>query len=174
MFSPATHPALRGEQAEVARKATSSKIQTVGRKLRVLFLCTANSCRSQMAEGWARALASDVFEPCSAGVEARGLDPRAVTAMEENGVDISGHRSKSMDELRGEVFDLVVTVCDSAAESCPVFPGRSERIHRSFDDPPRLARDAVTEQEAMVHYRRIRDQMREFVAELSSRIRMRV
>ena len=132
---------------------------------RLLFLCTGNSCRSQMAEGWARHLRGDDFEVDSAGLEARGLDPRAVAVMAEAGVDISGQRSQRLDET-GLDFDLVVSVCDHAAESCPLFPGSAEVVHRGFDDPPRLAADAASEQEALGHYRRVRDEIREYVAGL--------
>ena len=132
---------------------------------RLLFLCTGNSCRSQMAEGWARHLRGDDFEAHSAGLESRGLDPRAVAVMVEAGVDISGQRSQRLDES-GLDFDLVVTVCDHAAESCPVFPGSAKLLHRGFDDPPRLAATAAAEQEALDHYRRVRDEIREYVAAL--------
>lgn len=132
---------------------------------RLLFLCTGNSCRSQMAEGWARHLRGDAFEAHSAGLEARGLDPRAVAVMAEAGVDISGQRSQRLDET-GLDFDLVVTVCDHAAEHCPLFPGSAKVVHRGFDDPPRLAAAAAGEQEALGHYRRVRDEIREYVAGL--------
>lgn len=135
-------------------------------KLRILFLCTGNSCRSQMAEGWARHLKSDVIEPYSAGIETHGLNPRAVQVMAEAGVDISGQRSKHVDELRDVPFDYVVTVCDHAHESCPLFPGRTKVVHVGFDDPPRLAREAKTEEEALQHYRRVRDEIRTFVEQL--------
>jgi arsenate reductase len=135
-------------------------------KLKVLFLCTGNSCRSQMAEGWARALKGDLLEPYSAGVETHGLNPHAVRVMAEAGVDIAGHRSKQVDELMAVPFDVVVTVCDHAHESCPVFPGRTRVVHRGFDDPPRLARDAHSEEEALDHYRRVRDEIRAFVETL--------
>jgi len=135
-------------------------------KLKVLFLCTGNSCRSQMAEGWARALKGDVIEPYSAGVLPHGLDPRAVRAMAEVGVDISGQRSKHVDTLKETEFDYVVTVCDSAREACPVFPGRTRMVHRDFDDPPILARNARSEEEALAHYRRVRDEIRRFVESL--------
>ena len=132
---------------------------------RLLFLCTGNSCRSQMAEGWARHLRGDAFEAHSAGLEARGLDPRAVAVMAEAGVDISGQRSQRLDET-GLDFDLVVTVCDHAAEHCPLVPGPAKVLHRGFDDPPRLAAAAAGEQEALGHYRRVRDEIREYVASL--------
>jgi arsenate reductase len=131
--------------------------------LKVLFLCTGNSCRSQMAEGWARALKGGVIAPYSAGIETHGLNPRAVQVMAEVGVDISGQRSKHIDELAGVPFDYVVTVCDHAHESCPIFPGDVKRIHAGFDDPPSLARDAATEEEALGHYRRVRDEIRAFI-----------
>jgi arsenate reductase len=132
-------------------------------KLRVLFLCTGNSCRSQMAEGWARRLKGNVIEPYSAGIEPRGHDPRAVQVMAEAGVDISGHRSKHVDELKDISFDCVVTVCDQARESCPLFPGTTKVIHVGFDDPPRLAQNSKDEQEALGHYRRVRDEIRKLV-----------
>ncbi|MBW7998176.1 MAG: arsenate reductase ArsC [Candidatus Glassbacteria bacterium] len=132
----------------------------------VLFLCTGNSCRSQMAEGWARQLRGDDLEPYSAGVEKHGLNPLAVKAMAEAGVDISGQRSKVLAELSDIELDLVVTVCDYARESCPIFPGRTRTIHRSFDDPPSLAREAQSEEEELVHYRRVRDEIRDFVRRL--------
>jgi len=133
---------------------------------RILFLCTGNSCRSQMAEGWARHLKGRELEPFSAGIEARGLDPRAVRVMAEAGVDISGQRSKRVAELKDMAFDYVVTVCDHAHEHCPLFPGRAKVVHVGFDDPPRLARDAKSEDEALAHYRRVRDEIRAFVERL--------
>jgi arsenate reductase len=119
-----------------------------------------------MAEGWTRRLRGAVIEPYSAGIETHGLNPRAVKVMAEAGVDISGHRSKHVDELRGIPFDYVITVCDHANESCPFFPGNVKRIHVGFDDPPRLATNAETEEEAMRHYRRVRDEIRAFVEQL--------
>jgi len=136
------------------------------RKLRVLFLCTGNSCRSQMAEGWARHLKGNSVEAFSAGIAPHGLDPRAVRAMAEAGVDISGQTSKHVDELAGRQFDFVVTVCDHANEHCPIFPGATSVVHVGFDDPPRLARNASTEEEALGHYRRVRDEIRAFIETL--------
>ena len=136
------------------------------RKTRVLFLCTGNSCRSQMAEGWARRLKTDRIDAHSAGIETHGLNPHAARVMAEAGVDISGHRSKRVDELPDIPFDYVVTVCDHAAEHCPVFPGNATVIHAGFDDPPRLARNARSEEEALNHYRRVRDEIRQFVETL--------
>ena len=135
-------------------------------KLKVLFLCTGNSCRSQMAEGWARALKGDQIEAHSAGVEPHGMNPRAVRVMAEAGVDIAGQRSKHVDELRDVPFDYVVTVCDHANETCPVFSGRTKRVHVGFDDPPQLARDSKSEEEALSHYRRVRDEIKAFVERL--------
>jgi len=138
------------------------------RKRKILFLCTGNSCRSQMAEGWTRHLKGDRIEAYSAGVETHGLNPRAVKVMAEEGVDISGHRSKRVDELKGVAFDLVVTVCDHASEACPFFPGAVRRVHQGFADPPRLAAGARSEEEALVHYRRVREEIRRFVETLTS------
>jgi arsenate reductase (thioredoxin) len=137
-----------------------------GERLRILFLCTGNSCRSQMAEGWARHLRGDVVEAYSAGLEAHGLNPHAVRVMAEAGVDISGQRSKRVDELAGVPFDYVITVCDHAHENCPLFPGNTNVLHVGFDDPPRLAKSARTEAEALGHYRRVRDEIRAFVETL--------
>ncbi len=134
--------------------------------LKVLFLCTGNSCRSQMAEGWARHLKGDAIEPHSAGIAACGLNPDAVRVMMEAGVDISRHRSKRVDELQGIEFDYVVTVCGRADENCPVFPGKAQVLHVDFDDPPRLAADAKTQEERLAPYRRVRDEIREFVKTL--------
>jgi arsenate reductase (thioredoxin) len=134
--------------------------------LKVLFLCTGNSCRSQMAEGWAHYLKSDRIEPYSAGIEAHGLNPDAVRVMAEAGVDISSQRSKLVGEFRGVDFDYVVTVCGHAHENCPVLPGKTAIVHVGFDDPPRLAADAKTESERLAPYRRVRDEIRAFVESL--------
>jgi arsenate reductase len=134
------------------------------KKTKILFLCTGNSCRSQMAEGWARHLKGDVIEAYSAGIEKHGLNPMAVKAMAEAGVDISGQYSKVIEELPVQQFDYVITLCGHANETCPFVPG--PKIHRGFDDPPKLATEAKSEEEAMVHYRRVRDEIRDFVAGL--------
>ncbi len=139
-------------------------------KLKVLFLCTGNSCRSQMAEGWARQLKSDVIEAYSAGIETHGLNPNAVRVMAEAGVDISAHRSKHVDELRDVPLDVVVTVCGHAHETCPVIAGAPRIVHVGFDDPPRLAQSAATEEEALDHYRRVRDEIRTFIEGLPDSI----
>lgn len=134
--------------------------------LKILFLCTGNSCRSQMAEGWARHLKADQIDAYSAGIEAHGLNPDAVRVMGEAGVDISGHRSKLVSDLRRVEFDYVVTVCNNAHESCPLFSGKAKVVHVGFDDPPRLAAKAATEQERLAPYRRVRDEIRKFVETL--------
>lgn len=133
---------------------------------RILFLCTGNSCRSQMAEGFARDLKSDVFEVYSAGIEAHGLNPHAVRAMAEVGVDISGQESMRVDDLQNVVFDWVVTVCGHADAHCPHFSGPARVVHRGFDDPPKLARELASEEEAFAHYRRVRDEIRAYVETL--------
>ncbi|MCE5276489.1 MAG: arsenate reductase ArsC [Planctomycetaceae bacterium] len=135
-------------------------------KLKVLFLCTGNSCRSQMAEGWARHLRGDAIEAHSAGIVAHGLNPQAAAVMAEAGVDISDHRSKTLAEVMDVPFDYVVTVCANANETCPVFPGRAKVVHVGFDDPPKLAKNAKTEEEALAHYRRVRDEIRAYVETL--------
>lgn len=135
-------------------------------KLKVLFLCTGNSCRSQMAEGWARKLKSDVIEPYSAGIEKHGMNEMAIRVMAEAGVDISNHTSKLVDELPTTDFDYVVTVCDHAHESCPLFPGKAKIIHKGFDDPPRLAANAETEEQALNSYRKVRDEIRQYIVTL--------
>ena len=141
------------------------------RPLAILFLCTGNSCRSQMAEAWARHLRGDVLEAHSAGIQTHGLDPRAVRAMAEAGVDISAHRSKHVRELADVPFDWVVTLCGHAYETCPVFPGNTRILQVGFDDPPTLARDAETDEEALAPYRRVRDEIRAFVDTLPESLR---
>ncbi len=131
----------------------------------ILFLCTGNSCRSQMAEGLCRALCSDLLEPASAGLEKHGLNPDAVAVMAEIGIDISDQQSKTLEELTGE-FDYVVTVCGHANETCPFFPARTAVIHQGFDDPPALARYAASREEGLAHYRRVRDEIREYILTL--------
>ena len=134
--------------------------------MKIPFLCTGNSCRSQMAEGWARHLKGDVIESYSAGVEIHGLNPYAVRVMAEAGVDISGHQSKHVSELHDVGLDHVITVCGAAHESCPVFSGNTQITHVGFDDPPKLAQEAKTEEDALNHYRRVRDDIRTFVETL--------
>ncbi len=136
------------------------------KRFKILFLCSGNSCRSQMAEGWARHLKSDMIDAWSAGTEPKPVDLRAIQVMAEAGVDISRYRSKSVDEVMDVPFDYVVTVCSSAHENCPFFPGNVKRVHVDFDDPPKLAERAKSEEEALVHYRRVRDEIRAFVEKM--------
>lgn len=127
-------------------------------KRRVLFICTHNSARSQMAEGLLRSLAGEDFEVFSAGTEATFVRPLAIRAMAELGIDISGQQSKTLDRYIGERFDDVITVCDDAAEACPVFPGTVRRRHWSFEDPSKAT---GSEAEQLGVYRRVRDAIRE-------------
>src|ERR1017187_10110285 len=129
-------------------------------KKRVLILCTGNSARSQMAEGLLRHDAGDRFEVESAGTRPSHVRPEAIAVMGELGIDISGHRSKSVEEFAGRQFDYVLTVCDHARESCPVYPGHAYRLHRAFEDP---AAAEGTEEERLAAFRRVRDQIREFL-----------
>ncbi|MBK9317182.1 MAG: arsenate reductase ArsC [Acidobacteria bacterium] len=129
----------------------------------VLILCTGNSARSQMAEGILRHDGGDAFEVHSAGVKPGSVRPEAIQAMSEIGIDISGHRSKSVDEFAGQEFDYVITVCDNAREACPVFPGKTNRIHQSFEDPPPPG--AKSEEETIAVFRRVRDEIREWMNE---------
>jgi arsenate reductase (thioredoxin) len=135
-------------------------------KKRVLFLCTGNSCRSQMAEGALRKLAGDRFEAAGAGTSPTQINPMAVRVMADIGIDISKQRSKSVVEMMGEHFDYVVTVCDRAREACPVFPGAAKKLHWSFDDP---APAEGSEEERLEVFRRVRDEIvssvREFVVD---------
>lgn len=137
---------------------------------RVLFLCTGNSCRSQMAEGWARHQSNGKLVPCSAGTKPQGVNPLAVRVMAEVGIDISSNSSKHLNSLPEDSFEYLVTVCDSAHEACPVLSGRVKKLHVGFDDPPKLAASARTEEEALSHYRRVRDEIREFVVTLPERL----
>lgn len=135
-------------------------------KLKVLFLCTGNSCRSQMAEGWAKALKNDAIESWSAGIETHGLNPHAVRVMKETGVDISGHTSKNVRDLLEVPFDFVVTVCGHANETCPRFPGKTKVVHVGFDDPPKMAAEVEGEEAKLDCYRKVRDEIRAFIETL--------
>ena len=135
-------------------------------KLKMLFLCTGNSCRSQMAEAWTNRLKGDQFEAYSAGVDPKEVDPRAVKVMAEAGIDISAQKSKDIDSLGDIEFDYVVTLCDNARESCPFFPAKTRLIHRGFDDPPKIAEDTDEEEDAMFHYRSVRDEIKAFVEKM--------
>ncbi len=133
---------------------------------RILFLCTGNSCRSQMAEGWARHLHGDRFEIFSAGLEKHGVNPTAISIMAETGVDISSQTSKLITELPCRQFDLVITLCGHADANCPIFPGNSRKIHQGFDDPPKLAALAKSEHATLDCYRRVRNELKEFIKKL--------
>ncbi len=129
---------------------------TMPQRQRVLFLCTGNSARSQMAEGLLRHMAGDRFEAFSAGTRPAGLNPNAVKAMAEIGINIAGSRSKSVEEYLGQQFDYIFTVCDNARETCPVFPGAGERLHESFEDPA-----AAPSDQQLPIFRSVRDQIAE-------------
>ena len=132
-------------------------------KQRVLILCTGNSARSQMAEGLLRHDAGDRLEVSSAGTKPGKVRPEAISVMRELGIDISGHRSKSVDEFAGQPFDYVLTVCDNARESCPIFPGKALQLHQNFDDP---ASAPGSEQERIAVFRRVRDELRRYLQNL--------
>ncbi len=133
-------------------------------KKRILILCTGNSARSQMAEGLLRHDAGDRFDVFSAGTRPSHVRPEAITAMRELGIDISSHRSKSVDEFTGQHFDYILTVCDHARESCPIFPGGGTRIHQSFDDPAEV-QDGTDER--LTTFRRVRDELRKYLLHFS-------
>lgn len=136
------------------------------KKISILFLCTGNACRSQMAEGFANALRGDIIVAFSAGINPKGIDAIAAEVMREAGVDISHQTSKNVKELHEQRFDYVITVCGHAHESCPVFYGSTKVLHRGFEDPPLLAKDAETHEEVLRHYRRVRDEIKAFILEL--------
>ena len=138
----------------------------VNPKRKILFLCTGNSCRSQMAEGWARQLKGGVIEAYSAGIEKHGMNPHAVKVMAEAGVDISQHYSKTPAEIGPVQFDYVVTVCGHANENCPIFPGKAKVVHVGFEDPPKLTKHLADGEEKLAVYRRVRDEVRRFVETL--------
>ncbi len=135
-------------------------------RLVLLFLCTGNACRSQMAEGWARHLHGEKLDALSAGTHPAGIDPRAVIVMAESGVEIGGQRCEHLQVHAGRRIDLLVTVCDRAQEACPVHPSAARALHHGFPDPPALAAEAESEEEALEHYRRVRDEIRDFVSGL--------
>jgi len=169
-----THNSERVREMVRKRYVRSADVQGVkpGRKAKILFLCTGNSCRSQMAEGWARTLRGDVIEAYSAGIETHGLNPLAVKVMAEAGVDISGQRSKTVDAVKDVPFDYVVTVCGHANETCPLWlKGKAKVIHAGFDDPPSLARNVSTGEERIGLYRRVRDEIRNWVLSLPDCLR---
>lgn len=134
----------------------------------ILFLCTGNSCRSQMAEGWAKHFLGSKYHFHSAGTVKHGLNQRAVKVMSESGVDISKHFSKTVEDLKDVSFDLVFTVCGHANENCPVFFGAPKILHVGFDDPPKLTENLTNEEEILSHYRRVRDEIKIFAQNLET------
>ena len=136
----------------------------------ILFLCTGNSCRSQIAEAWTNHLQKDNFKASSAGIEPKGVDPRAIKVMDETGIDISGQKSKDIDSLGDMEFDYVVTLCDNANEACPFFPAKTKLMHRGFNDPPKLSEGLTDEEEALSHYRRVRDEIKVFVENIEEEL----
>lgn len=149
-------------------------MRMLSRPWKVLFLCTGNSCRSQMAEGWARALPGGRLDARSAGLETHGLNPRAAAVMREAGASIADQRSQLLEEFDGERFDAVVTVCARARETCPVFPGEALVLHHGFDDPPALTKGLGDEEAILAVYRRVRDEIRAMVAALPSELDARL
>ena len=142
----------------------------------ILFLCTGNSCRSQMAEGWARHLKGDVINAYSAGIETHGLNPKAVAVMQEAGVDISSHTSQLLSEFDAITFDAVVTVCGHAHETCPYFPGTAKVVHVGFPDPPAMAKalaaQGASEEEQLNCFREVRDQIKAYVETLPEALKL--
>lgn len=130
---------------------------------KILVLCTGNSCRSQMMEGWIRHYGGESVDVKSAGVETHGVNPKAIKVMGEADVDISGHTSNHIDEYLSEDFDLVITVCDHAKERCPVFPSTAEKLHHNFPDP---AKAEGTEEEILDQFRDVRDQIKDYAKDL--------
>jgi arsenate reductase (thioredoxin) len=145
-----------------------TEVNFMNDRKRVLVLCTGNSARSQMAEGLLRHDAGERFDVKSAGIQKSSVRPGAIAVMRELGIDISGHRSKNVDEVEGQQFDYVITVCDHARETCPVFFGAAKQVHHSFEDPP--APLVGTEEERMAIFRRVRDELRAYLRDFSSRV----
>ena len=168
--APATKVESKEIKIDTKPETTRRRTSDAGVKMKILFLCTGNSCRSQMAEGWVRHLKSDGFEPYSAGIETHGLNPYAVKVMAEAGVDISQQKSQHVDEFADVNFDLIVTVCSHADQKCPAFSQKTKVIHVGFDDPPKLAAQATNEQEALNVYRRVRDEIKAYIETLSLEI----
>jgi len=143
------------------------------KKFKILYLCTGNSCRSQMAEGFTRRLVKDQIDAYSAGIDPKGIDPRAIQVMAEVGIDITRQQSKSTDDIKNMEFDFVITLCDNAQKTCPTFPAKTSVVHMGFDDPPRLAENSKDEEDALEHYRRVRDEIRGFVEKLPEILRQK-
>jgi arsenate reductase len=137
---------------------------------KILFLCTGNSCRSQMAEAWLRKLKGNNFEVTSAGIEKHGMNPFAIEVMKEVGVDLSKQYSKLLAEVDTESIDVVISVCSHADQTCPIFPGRAKKIFKGFEDPPKLAQGLVEKEEILDCYRKVRDQIKQFVLDFEENI----
>ena len=148
-------------------KDSKASFLVMNDRLKLLFLCTGNSCRSQMAEGWTRHLKGEVVDAYSAGIETHGLNPHAVKAMAEAGVDITSQRSENIKDFADQKLDVVVTVCGHAHETCPIFPADCRVVHVGFEDPPKMARElaegGASEEEQMNCYRKVRDEIKAFV-----------
>lgn len=142
----------------------------MNKKIKLLYLCTGNSCRSQMAEGWTRHLKDDQIEVYSAGIETHGLNPNAVKVMAEAGVDISAHQSQNIDEFKDIKLDYVITVCGNANETCPIFPGDTNVIHIGFDDPPKMAEAFENEEDKLNCFRTVRDQIKTYIETLPEKL----
>ena len=138
----------------------------MSKKISLLYLCTGNYCRSQMAEGWTKALKGDQIEVYSAGIETHGLNPNAVKVMAEAGVDITTQKSQHIDEFKHTPIDVVITVCAHAHETCPFFPGNAKVLHVGFDDPPKLSPPDASEEVKLDGFRRVRDEIKAFVETL--------
>lgn len=151
-------------------KDSKASFLVMNDRLKLLFLCTGNSCRSQMAEGWTRHLKGEVVDAYSAGIETHGLNPHAVKAMAEAGVDITSQRSENIKDFADQKLDVVVTVCGHAHETCPIFPADCRVVHVGFEDPPKMARElaegGASEEEQMNCYRKVRDEIKAFVETL--------
>ena len=149
----------------------------MSKKINLLFLCTGNSCRSQMAEGWARHLLGDVIEAHSAGIETHGMNSNAVKVMAEAGVNITNQKSQHIDEFKDVDLDVVVTVCGHAHETCPYFPANCEVVHIGFDDPPKMAKElaaqGASEEEQLDCYRKVRDQIKAAVEKLPETLNLK-
>ena len=136
------------------------------KKLKVLYLCTGNSCRSQMAEGWTNHLKGDEVEAWSAGIKTKEVNSWAIRVMAEAGVDLSSHTSKLVSDVMDQDFDYVVSLCDHARETCPIFPGKAKHVHTSFPDPPEMTKDMTDEEEILAVYRYVRDKVRKYVEDV--------
>jgi arsenate reductase len=143
------------------------------KQIKILFLCTGNSCRSQMAEAFTRHLINDRIDAYSAGIAPKAVDPRAIKVMSEIGIDISSQQSKSTNDMKDMEFDFVITLCDNAQKTCPTFPANTSLFHMGFDDPPKLAANSQNEKEALEHYRRVRDEIKIFVKQLPDTLKQK-